>query len=93
MNIGVFYVSIIVCGRISEFCCFAQYIRALPEAQAAMEPAWEIREGLEELLSHSNAGPKTTYKIRNCEKPVPHNFWTEYMLFIYIIVSVSLLIK
>ena len=38
----------LVRGRISEFCGFSQDIRALPEAQAAMEPAGEIRGGLQE---------------------------------------------
>ena len=49
-------------------------IRALPEARAATESAGEIRGGLQELLSHSDVGPKTTYESRNCEKTVPHNF-------------------
>ena len=38
----------LVCGRISEICEFPQDIRALPDAQAAMEPAGEIRGGLQE---------------------------------------------
>ena len=64
----------LVCGRISEFCGFYQDIRALPEAEAAMEPTGEIRGGLQEYFSHSNTGPKTTYKSGNCKKPVAHNF-------------------
>ena len=38
----------LVCGRISEFCEFPQDIRALPDAQAAMEPAGDISGGLQE---------------------------------------------
>ena len=38
----------LVCGRVSEFCEFPQDTRALPDAQAAMEPAGEIRGGLQE---------------------------------------------
>ena len=51
----------LVCGCIYELCGFSQDIRALPEAQAAMEPAGEIRGGLQVKLSHNNAGPKPTY--------------------------------
>ena len=63
MNIDVFYVAKLdlVCGRISEISDFSQDIRALPEARTVTEPAGEIRGGLQESLSHSNVGPKTTH--------------------------------
>ena len=48
MNIDVFYVAIIVNGRISECSDFSQDIRALPVARTATEPAGEIRGGLQE---------------------------------------------
>ena len=63
-----------VCWRISQFRDFSQDIRALPEACSGTEPVGEIRGGLHEQLSHSDVVPKMTYKSRNCEKPVPHNF-------------------
>ena len=48
MNIDVFYVAIIVNGRISECSDFSQDIRDLPVARTATEPAGEIRGGLQE---------------------------------------------
>ena len=64
----------LVCGRISKFSDFPLEIRALQEARTATEPAGEIRGGLQEELSHSDVGPKMTYKSGNCEKPLPHTF-------------------
>ena len=37
-------------------------MRTLLEARTAMEPAGEIRGGLQEYFSHSDIGPKTTSK-------------------------------
>ena len=73
MNIDIFHMTIIVnwtqsAGAFLNFSIFYQDIRALPGADRGTEPFGEIRGCIHEQLSHSDVGPKMTYKSKNCEK-------------------------
>ena len=50
----------------------------LPGSHTCIGPAGDIRGGLHQYLSHSDVGPKITYKSRNFEKTLQQNFQTEF---------------
>ena len=61
---GVSRMSNCLCGCVSQFHDFSQDIRALPGARTCTGPAGDIRGGLNQLLSHSDVGPKLRINAR-----------------------------
>ena len=62
-------------GAFLNFIIFPN-ISGLCQDHTCIGPAGDIRGGLHRYLSHSDVGPKITYKSRNFEKTLQQNFRT-----------------